>query len=55
MAIEVVNPSFTIKRVMVDEIERKDEGGEGTVGNGSKKVFGGERDNLTWIDRDKNG
>jgi hypothetical protein len=55
MAIGVVNLSFTIRRVSVDEIERKDEGGEGIAGNGSKKVFGGESDNPTCINRDKDG
>jgi hypothetical protein len=36
MAIGVVNPSFAIRRVRVDAIERKDEGGEGIACNGSK-------------------
>jgi hypothetical protein len=49
-------PSFAIGEVGVDEIDKgKARGGERIAGNSSKKVFGGERDNPTWIDRDKDG
>jgi hypothetical protein len=55
MAIAIANTSFAMRGIRVDEIERKEDGGERIAGNSSNMVFGGEKDNPTWIDRDKDG